>query len=122
MKNIQLHCIYYIIRLFYVRNKTVDSIFETVKQFVNDKVLGEVKKSINDMKEIQSSIKDPINDLLDNKIFDTVKKILFDVVDDNGIVSCSTLNEMLRSIGDFACCDLANDVIALSAASYINIY
>lgn len=83
--------------------------------------LDNAKDVITSMDGMQASITDPINKLMDEDIYNVIQKFIDSIVDQQGLLSCSTLNDMFKSIGDFACCDLMNDVIALSAASYIYI-
>lgn len=87
----------------------------------DDKVVTLVNDTL-DIKELKPNFIDPIKNLVINDVTDMLKNIINSVLNEDGIASCNTITTMFRPLVDFVCCDLANDVIALSAASYINIY
>lgn len=83
------------------------------------KPFDSIKDTITENENIQSSITNPIIKLMDDDIYNVLQKLVDSLVNNNGILGCYTLNDIFKSLGDIACCDLMNDVVALSAASYI---
>lgn len=71
---------------------------------------------------IEQNLKEKLIDIVKKDVNEVIHDVIFSVLGETGLSSCKTITGIFKPMVELICCDLMNDVIALSAASYIYYY